>query len=1724
MKTCKAILVSLLLGACPAVWAQYNAGTNDLRYTNINRAVTEFANAPTDPRADVYLALTRLLALPTDPTGSNFLNRLQIARTTNVYVFQPRPATNSNGKLKVYGNLNADEFTAEIRNDIIPALGASETNLAQISESTFIPLFMPGSVTHFSDVTIDYGDVQMLRAILSAATVFGYTLHSWNLDAQFGAVSNIVMTDKSVKAVLDANPALLTIANPGDLAPSRAAFTNAIHCYMTASQFIRNRQPGQRFLFNLDMTNANDVNAEANFRLFLADLGSSLTTPFGGTPAAEAGAISNAPLYGLLRGLTNHTVSMGAFFNNGFNVRSLLPTLTSNSFTFIWDSFPDTNLGGVLTGLRQRNLDQGFLKAFHAEAQLAVPGLTCQVVSTVGKNVNLGMLTGAIQGTDGNFYGTTMYGGNWGYGAFFQAKINGGFTLLYSFGGATNQYGSPLYGGFPSSLALGNDGSFYGTTSYGGTNGNNQGTIFKINTTGILKTMYTFGNQDSGNLRGGNPLVLGKDLNFYGTTPWGGDNGEGAIFRFTPPSSFASGEGTFTTLASFPSSTQVNPMAYGAWAGGMIQGADNYFYGATQFGGDYGAGSLFQFIPNGNSGTINTGYSFPVMYDIHGMPIALGINPAVQGANGIFYGTTQYGGDNISRSSSGRGDGFLYCIDTNRNFTNLFSFNECRFDGYNPIGALVQAGDGALYGMTSSGGANRYGTIFRYPLGGRPCFEVWFDKGLGKQSGNNGGYYYDYYPTFYTGLIKGASALYGVAPDGGFYGNGTLFSLSGNVLNGDYPPSVSTSPVGGTEGLGAGFTMTVSASGTGTLGYQWRKNGTPLSNSGTHITGATTEDLTLSGLTLGDAGSYTVVVKNNYGSITSTPPAVLIVVPPPTITKQPATPALIAQGQTLSLSVGATNPPGVTLTWQWVANNIPLTDGPGNYGETISGSATSNLVISTASAADSGNYYVAVSNAYTGVTSLLSRVTVGIAPNANNLVVSPDGTNGLVGSNVTLTVSGGGTLPLSYHWFKNMTMPLASGGRVTGATSNKLTLSALALADTGSYSVVVTNAFGKATSMVAVLIVRQGPIINTQPLATVSIIQGQPLNLKVVATGSALTYQWTSNNVNLSDVPGLISGSANSNLVINPASTNDSASYSVIVTNSIASVTSRVSIVTVKVDTFKPTVTISSPPAGARTNEPVTFKGTASESAPGGFVLISNVTYWITNMNGAATMSNSAVLTAGTGSVSNWTVSFLSPGFSPPAGSNVFAVQCQDFSGNTSAVVSLHFFWKSPARLTVITNSGSGNGKVKGTAFIPGDTVPADGAMLNVGEDYSITATPGSNSYFTDWTGTAGTTNGQTLHFIMENDTTLNANFITNIYTWMAGHYNGLFSSDVVWVSAETAGYISGLTLGPGGSYSATVSLGASSPGISGTFTPEGNATNIIRTAEGTVKVQMAVEAYRLPPRTITGEVIGTNNILLPNGTIQHGWTSYLYLVASLTNSSSFARAYTVLIPPSPPSAITTPTGYGYLLLANNPATANVTLKGMLADGTPLSQVVPIGEDNSIPVFPVTYTGSYSGLLWGKLRLADPAAAPVPSGYLTWIRKASASGLFKAGFTNDALAVRGSPWSNSVPLTNPIVSGSLLTFSGGNLSAPLSFPVSVSTNFGKTNLVPLSTVPKFTSASVNTNSGQLTIIFTNSGARVTANGAILQIPAITTVGGGFFTMPASTASPTNAGSITLTLP
>src|SRR5204863_4632847 len=120
-----------------------------------------------------------------------------------------------------------------------------------------------------------------------------------------------------------------------------------------------------------------------------------------------------------------------------------------------------------------------------------------------------------IQGSDGHFYGTTSRGGSGDFGTVFRMTPAGVLTPLLEFSGngPSNKGAYPL-----GDLVQGSDGNFYGTTRQGGTSG--FGTIFKVTSAGVLTTLVEFTGNGISN-RGGLPeagLVEGSDGNFYGTT------------------------------------------------------------------------------------------------------------------------------------------------------------------------------------------------------------------------------------------------------------------------------------------------------------------------------------------------------------------------------------------------------------------------------------------------------------------------------------------------------------------------------------------------------------------------------------------------------------------------------------------------------------------------------------------------------------------------------------------------------------------------------------------------------------------------------------------------------------------------------------------------------------------------------------------------------------------------------------------------------------------------------------------------------------------------------------------------------------------------------------------------------------------------------------------------------------------------------------------------------
>ena len=157
-----------------------------------------------------------------------------------------------------------------------------------------------------------------------------------------------------------------------------------------------------------------------------------------------------------------------------------------------------------------------------------------------------------MQGCDGNFYGTTEWGGADNFGTVFKLTPGGVLTTLVEFTGTTGSN----KGSYPrAGLVQGFDGNFYGTTYYGGAS--NFGTVFKLTPGGVLTTLVEFTGTAGGNI-GINPnagLVQGGDGNFYGTTYYGGASGIGTVFKLTPG-------GVLTTLVEFTGNTRAATKAH----------------------------------------------------------------------------------------------------------------------------------------------------------------------------------------------------------------------------------------------------------------------------------------------------------------------------------------------------------------------------------------------------------------------------------------------------------------------------------------------------------------------------------------------------------------------------------------------------------------------------------------------------------------------------------------------------------------------------------------------------------------------------------------------------------------------------------------------------------------------------------------------------------------------------------------------------------------------------------------------------------------------------------------------------------------------------------------------------------------------------------------------------------------------------------------------------------
>jgi hypothetical protein len=309
------------------------AGTNDLAVNNWWGAQTNFAAAvaasPTNETANALEAAMRLLVLPQTPAGSNFLVVLGFPKTNLWLPHIPEGdlPKDANGYPIFPANYNSTNISYFFKTNVMPAIDASLTNLAAITHANFT-LMLSSNETSIDSVTVDYGDVQLLRAELWAVKFLGYSLNENNFSTVMPQIDNWFETDSfSWQLALATYPNILTLQSPGDLASSKNALTNAIAFYFAASDFIRNRPAdATNRLFELV---TNDISAEAKFRTELTNVLLSLNGP----------TEFNTNDY-------TSTLNLAAWFSGTNSLNKFLPKF--NGDLYVNNSLPDYTFGGIL--------------------------------------------------------------------------------------------------------------------------------------------------------------------------------------------------------------------------------------------------------------------------------------------------------------------------------------------------------------------------------------------------------------------------------------------------------------------------------------------------------------------------------------------------------------------------------------------------------------------------------------------------------------------------------------------------------------------------------------------------------------------------------------------------------------------------------------------------------------------------------------------------------------------------------------------------------------------------------------------------------------------------------------------------------------------------------------------------------------------------------------------------------------------------------------------------------------------------------------------------------------------------------------------------------------------------------------------------------------------------------------------------------------------------------
>jgi hypothetical protein len=518
--------------------------------------------------------------------------------------------------------------------------------------------------------------------------------------------------------------------------------------------------------------------------------------------------------------------------------------------------------------------------------------------------------------------------------------------------------------------------------------------------------------------------------------------------------------------------------------------------------------------------------------------------------------------------------------------------------------------------------------------------------------------------------ISGATSTSYTTPATAGSDNGALFTVtvtngSGNVtsnaatLTVNVPPSISTQPANQTVNVGQTATFAVTATGTATLTYQWKKNGSAIS-------GATSASYTTPATASSDSGSsFTVTVTNGFGNVTSSA-ATLTVNVPPTITAQPAN-QTVAVGQTATFSVAATG--SGTLTYQWKKN-----------GTAIGGATSASYTTPATSASDNGaSFTVTITGNSGNITSNAATLTVNAPP---SITAQPANQTVNAGQTATFTVTATGTATLTYQWSKN-------GSAISGATSASYTTPATSASDSGSsFTVTVTNGSGNVTSNAATLTVNVVPTITTQPVSQ-TVAAGQTATFSVGATGSGtLTYQWKKNGT-------AISGATSASYTTPATAASDNGALFTVTVTGTSSISSNAATLTVNVP---PSITTQPVNKTVMSGQTTTFTVTASGTA--------TLTYqWSKNgsaIGGATSASYTTPAAAGADNGAQFTVTVSNAAGSVTSNAATLTVNTGTYILNASTS-SLSFSSVTIGNNSILgvtfTNAGNSNVTISGVSI-----------------------------------------------------------------------------------------------------------------------------------------------------------------------------------------------------------------------------------------------------------------------------------------------------------------------------------------------------------------------------------------------------------------------------------------